>query len=282
MKAKTKNLSIRQGSLSFVLSLFLGIPLFGQNVVFDAVSRATSDVAEIRKRAEEGDAVAQVRFGDILTTHMRHADALQWYLKAAMQGNDAGEFHVGRTLLNGARGNPSDQNVQADPVQGLRWTFMSATNHNRDACWDMSNALQKGLGTDVDLVAAYAWLELSVEIGMRGIGSRVELNELAIKMSTAQVERAEMLAARFRVGLWEYPITRIIADGDGRLKLNGITISASQSLALINGQAVAEGETISVKLKPRFLDVKCIKIGKDSVTISIARENQPRTLRLKE
>lgn len=165
MKTQATNLLIRHGRLGFVLSLFLGIPLFGQNVVLDAVTRATSDVAEIRRRAEGGDAEAQVRFGDILSTHVRHADALQWYLKAAMQGNDAGEFHVGRTLLNGAYGNPSDQNVSADPVQGLRWTFMSATNHNRDACWDMSNALQKGLGTDVDLVAAYAWLELNAESG---------------------------------------------------------------------------------------------------------------------
>ena len=117
---------------------------------------------------------------------------------------------------------------------------------------------------------------------MRGYVSHVELNELALKMSTAQVERAEMLAERFKAGLWEYPVTRIIADGDARLKLNGITIGANKSLALINGQAVAEGESINVHLKLRSLEVNCIKIEKDSVSFSIEGENQPRTLRLKQ
>jgi hypothetical protein len=271
---------IRKSGFLLLLVPLLGVPVSGQNPLFDALARANSDVAEIRKRAEAGDAAAQVAFADILTTHSRHADALSWYLKAAARGNVAGQFHVGRTLLNGAFGDPSDQTVHADPVEGLRWTYMAATNHNRDASWDMSHALQRGMGTSVDVVAAYAWLELHFESSPGGYGSRGELNELALKMTTAEVDRALGLSAQFKDNRWQFPVTRVIPKDNSRLKLNGIITNGKESLAIINGKAVSEEETIHLDLKPGALNLKCLKIENDSVLISIEGEGQPRVLRL--
>jgi hypothetical protein len=270
-------LLFRKECLGFVLGLLMAIHARGQNLIYDAMARAGSDYAEIRKRAEAGDATAQVAFGDILTGKLRHADALLWYRKAADQGNVYGQFHVGRTLLHGALGNPADQSVKADPVQGLGWAFMAATNRIPAACWDMSFALQRGVGTDVDLISAYAWLEFSS--GVIG-GNRIELNELALKMTTAEVERAKILSSRFKAGYWQFPVIRIIPEGDPRLKLNGITISARQRSANINGQTVLEGETVTLALKPGRLNVTCLKAGNDSVTISVKGEARPRILRL--
>jgi len=144
---------------ALLLALSLAIPARGQDV-FSALTMGRRDVAEIRKKAETGDAAAQVDFGDVLVSHLRPADALSWYRKAAAQSNVLGEFNVGKMLLFGAGGYPADQAVHADPVHGLRWTFMAATNHNFYAYQNMSRALREGIGTSIDLVAAYAWLQV--------------------------------------------------------------------------------------------------------------------------
>lgn len=268
-------------NLILLLTVFVEISVSGQNTISGALTAASSDVAETRRKAEAGDADAQVAFGNILTSHWRHADALLWYRRAAIQGNPAGQARLGRTLLYGALGNPNDQTVQAEPLHGLRWTFMAATNHDQGACWDMSNALQRGLGTDVDLIAAYAWLKLSSESWPGGAGDRIELNDLALKMNTADVQRAQILASQFRAGQWQLPVARIVPDGDSRLKLTGITaIGPKNSFAVISGKVVSEGELATIPLKPIPLRLKCLRISMDSVLILVDGEDRPRLLRL--
>jgi hypothetical protein len=52
--------------------------------------------------------------------------------------------------------------------------------------------------------------------------------------------------------------------------------------AVINGKTLGEGESASISLKPDSLTltVRCIKIDKDSASILIEGEDQPRLLRL--
>jgi TPR repeat protein len=59
------------------------------------------DVAAPKRKAEAGDAAAQVALGDTLASHSRASEALQWYRKAAVQSNAGGEYHVGHMLLFG-------------------------------------------------------------------------------------------------------------------------------------------------------------------------------------
>ncbi len=237
------------------------------------------DMAAIKQKADAGDAAAQVVLGTFLARYFLATEALEWYSKAAAQGNVQGQYTLGHILLFGNSGTDLPP-VRANPAEGIRWTFRAATNFHGTACWDMAKALRQGLGTSTNLVAAYAWLKLFSETAEGSVLGRVEMNELALKMDTASLQQAMNLVAQFKAGNWQAPPARAIADGDPRLKLNGITFG-TQHFALINGKTLAEGESATIPVKPLALTLKCLRIEKDSVLISVEGEDQPRLLRLK-
>jgi hypothetical protein len=158
---------------------------------------------------------------------------------------------------------------------------MAAMNLYPQACRNMARALSEGYGIRTNLVEACAWLKLFSGTIPGSIVGRVELNELAVKMDTDALGRAEALAAEFRAGKWHPPVARAIPEGDPRLKLGGITFGGKRSLALINGKTLGEGESASVSIKPGTLTIKCLKIEKESVLISVEGEDSPRLLHLR-
>ncbi len=263
----------------FVLTGCAALAAMAQPAFLDIMARESSDFAEIRRHAEAGDAAAEVRLGEILASRLRFVDAMAWFRKAADQGNIEGQFHAGNMLLRGAYGG-SGQIIKASPAEALPWTFKAATRGHAGACGDMSYAYQNAAGVDRDLVSGYAWLQLCGDLSPGMNPRRYDLNELALRMSTADVDRAKALAAKFKSGQWQFPVLRAIPNGDPRLKLNGITISSRKSLAIINGQTVSEGETFTINLKPDKFSVKCLKIDTNSVLIMLEEESQPRELKL--
>ncbi len=76
-------------------------------------------------------------------------------------------------------------------------------------------------------------------------------------------------------------VIRTIPEGDPRLKLNGITLSAKTPLAVINGKTLAAGESAHVPAKPQSLGIKCLKIQTNSVTVLVDGEQTTRILQLK-
>jgi hypothetical protein len=235
------------------------------------------DVAQIKQRAQAGDA-AQVALGDCLASSFHASEALRWYKKAAAQGNLEGEFHLGQMLLFGAPGIPANLSVQPDPTEGIRWTFVAATNYHPYACWNMGKALSQGLGVSTNLIAAYAWLRLFSETTPGSIVGRVQMNELALKLDVSSLQEAQKLAGEFKAGRWQAPIIRSIPEGDPRLKLNGITFGGKIPLAVINGKTLSEGETAKIAIKPATMNIKCLKIDKDAVTIAVEGEDIPRRI----
>jgi hypothetical protein len=262
-------------------ALFLGLSTQAQNPLGGIMTMGFRDVAAIKQQAEAGDAAAQVTLGDSLASGLHASDALQWYRKAAAQGNVEGEYHVGQMLLFGAPGVPNSATVVSNPTEGIRWTFQAATNFHPYACWNMGKALRQGLGTSTNWVAAYAWLSLFSETSAGSILGRVEMNELALKLPTAELQRAQNLAAQFKAGHWQSPIVRAIPEGDSRLKLGGINFGTKNPLAVINGKTLSERESAKIPVKPGFLAITCLKIEQDSVLITVEGEDQPRLLRLK-
>jgi type II secretory pathway component PulC len=107
------------------------------------------------------------------------------------------------------------------------------------------------------------------------------MNELALKLDTTSLQQAQNLAARFKAGDWQAPVVRSIPEGDARLKLNGITFGGRTPMAVINGKTLSEGESAKLRIEPRNLNIKCLKIEKDSVVVAIEGEDAPRLLRLK-
>lgn len=279
MTAPPRNSRRLASSLVVFLVLFFAIRMLAQGPLTRMLTNMMGDTAALKQNAEAGDAGAQVSFGDILSFHRRQTEALSWYRKAAAQGNTDAAYRIGQMLLFGAAGDSTNL-VRANPAEGLRWTFMAATNLNTSAYYSMSKALQQGLGTSPDPVAAYAWLILLSETPTSTLLARGEMNEMALKMSTADIHRAQNLAGEFKGRRWQMPVTRVIPDGDPRLKLTGVAFGMKTPVAVINGKTLEEGASAKISLKPSTLNIKCLKIEKDSVSISIEGEDQPRVLRL--
>jgi hypothetical protein len=53
------------------------------------------------------------------------------------------------------------------------------------------------------------------------------------------------------------------------------------ALAVINGRTLSEGESGSVSVRPGTLTIKCLKIEKESVLITVEGEDTPRLLHLR-
>ena len=265
--------------LAALSCIFIASAGLAQGPLRGTLTMGFGDVAAIKQKAEAGDAGAQVALGDSLASRFHSTEALDWYRKAAVQENVQGEYHVGQMLLFGAPGIPNQLTVKPNPTEGLRWTFMAATNFYPHACWNMGRAFRQGLGTDTNLIEAYAWLKLFSETTAGSVVGRVEMNEIALKLNGDALRQAQELAAQFKAGNWQLPVAREIPEGDPRLKLNGVTLGKTP-LAVINGKSLAEGESTRIPLKPAALNIKCLKIRSDSVLISIEGENTPRLLRL--
>lgn len=74
---------------------------------------------------------------------------------------------------------PHNLSVRPNQTEGIRWTFMAATNFHASACWNTGKALRQGLGASTNLVAAYAWLSLFANTTPGSIVGRSQVNDLA-------------------------------------------------------------------------------------------------------
>lgn len=261
------------------LSFLVASSVFAQNPLNETIKMGYSDVAATKQKAEAGDPQAQLSLADTLSHNFKKAEALQWYRKAAEQGLVEAKSRLGEILLFGDFGIPASENVQANPSEGIRWTFEAAKNFNAKACLNMSKALQNGVGVSTNLIEAYAWLQLYAE--REPILGRTWLNQLALKLDTQSIQEAQTQVAEFKSGHWPAISPRKIPEGDPRLKLEGIMFGSKVALAIINGRTLAEGESADILLKKDTLKIKCVQIKQDSVLVAIVGEDQPRWLRLK-
>jgi hypothetical protein len=262
-----------------VVTIFLACNVWAQDRAAGTLTVGMGDIAAIRQKAEAGDAAAQVSLGNSLVSQFHAVDGMPWFRKAAEQGSAEGQYQLGQMLLFGAVGIPKEQMVKPSPVEGLRFTFMAATNFHAMACRNMAKALQQGLGTSTNLVESYAWLKLSADMPPGSIVSRVEMNQLALKLTSADLKRGEELFARFMARQWQPPVVRTVPEGDSRLKLSGITVGTTP-LAIINGKSFAAGESADVSISNGRLRLKCVSIEQNKVVVQLAGEEVPRTLTL--
>jgi len=78
---------------------------------------------------------------------LRSREAFAWCSKAAAQRNAEAQYCVGNILLFGRYGIPADQAVKPNIPDGIRWTYMAATNGNTQAYFNMAKVLSEGRGT---------------------------------------------------------------------------------------------------------------------------------------
>jgi hypothetical protein len=287
--------------LSAVVLVAPRIP--AQDFFQHALTSGYEDMAEIKRKAEAGDASAQHKMANTLDSQAHSADALQWYIKAARQGDGKAFYRVGQMLLYGAGGIPQTQTVPANPAEGIRVIFRAATNGYHEAAHDMYRAYKEGRGVAKDVIQAYAWLQLYVDTAPPSFlpaPGRSELNGLAMEVDVATSQEGKRLAALYRSGRWPELVVQASPDPKPALvaaapkttatpvpsapskpapvlKVNSIAMGQNPT-AMINGKLLGVGETVTISTKTESYTLKCLRINNDSVLVSIEGETEPRQL----
>lgn len=237
------------------------------------------NIAITKERAERGDVRSQVELADLLSANQMPGQAVEWYRKAAEQGDLRGKYRLGEMLLFGVNDAADpQQRVIASPGEGLRWTFEAATNYHSEACHNMAKALENGAGVNGNLVEAYAWLEVYAR--SNAPVARAEMDRLALRMELREIREAHTVAVVFLSGRWPELALRKASESVTGLKLNGITVGPV-SMAIINGRTIEEGDSADIPGKEGTTRVNCLKIEPTSVRIVVQGEAEPRTLTLR-
>jgi hypothetical protein len=207
----------------------------------------------------------------------RYADALQCYRKAAREGPE-GAMQVGQLLLFGKESTELGQSVPPDTSEGIQWTFWAATNRNAQACRNLANAFELGIGVKTNLVYAYVWQRVAKEADQTS--SMESLDRLASQLDAQEISAAQELAKHYYGGAWPVCPVRKVVRGDARLTLNGTTAGGRAPLAVINNRSIAEGETGEIITPKGPLAVTCVEVSASSVLIEVAGENEAHLLEL--
>lgn len=98
--------------------------------------------------AKQGYAPAQVRLGEILDASEYDKEAVDWYRKAAEQGDAAGEYSVGHMYITG-------EGVEKNAEKALYWLRRAAEKDYLIAVRSLAQAYRRGgMGLAIDLEQA--------------------------------------------------------------------------------------------------------------------------------
>jgi len=214
--------------------------------------------------------------GENFRSQGKLTEALWAYRQAAKTGNASGAFAAGELLLLRGQGQSGRERV-LDLSEGLGYLFCAATNRHPQACADLANALQKGIGVHSNLVCAYAWLKLAAKYDR---SFEPDLDQLVTRLEPGDVLQAQKMAGQYLSGHWPDAVAHSITQGDSRLAIQGLSVRGNESLIILNGETLTVGERInvvSVKKSPGHpagekLPVSCYEIGADYALVAVAGE----------
>jgi TPR repeat protein len=118
-------------------------------------------MAEIRARAEKGDAQSQSALGEAfhfgtLGVTKNYAEAVKWYRKAAEQNLAEAQFNLGSCYAYG-------QGVTKDEVEALKWFRKAAEQNLAEAQFNLGICYAYGQGVTKDEVEALKWFRKAAE-----------------------------------------------------------------------------------------------------------------------
>ena len=124
---------------------------------------SSSDIAELLKKANSGDASAQFETGRAYETgngvRENPEQAALWYRKAAEQGSPKAQNSLGVLYWSG-------NGVERDKKEAVQWYRKAARQGDANAMFNIGAAYYNGEGVEtVNDTLAYAWFVLSSEAG---------------------------------------------------------------------------------------------------------------------
>ena len=148
----------------------------------------------LRKAAEQGDAIAQYFLGRAYQNGegvpQDYLQAANWFRKSAEQGNDSAQTTLGRAYRNG-------EGVPQDYVQAAQWFRKAAEQGADTAQTALGLAYMDGEGVPQDFVLGYAWLNIAASQFPLARSAR---DTAAERLSPTQLAEAQRLSSNWRKG----------------------------------------------------------------------------------
>lgn len=190
-------------SLRFNIALVLAIVCLTSSACADiepAVDTSENNRAEyeaaakaLRKSAEEGDASAQFRLGQLYDegtgVPQDYRRAMEWFEKAAKQGHVGAQVNLGTLYLRGEGAPQSDQ-------MALFWFSQAAERGHALAFAKLGWMSAQGRGVLQDFIQAHKWYNLAAANGHKKAAEYREA--LAEQMTPAQIAEAQRLAREWK------------------------------------------------------------------------------------
>ena len=145
----------------------------------------------LRKTAEQGNAQAQYRLGEMYDSGegvaADDAEAVKWYRKAAEQGHPGAQWQLGYKYEYGS-------GVAVDNVESIKWFRKAAEQGHGIAQFELAMRYNTGKGTAKDSVEAYKWVLLAET---NGIAVTAYKDLLEKEMTPEQIGEAQKQADAF-------------------------------------------------------------------------------------
>ena len=150
-----------------------------------------------REAAEQGNVAAQFNLGVIYSdgkgVPQDFTQAIPWYRRAAEQGSSAAQFNLGVMYDNG-RGVPQDYR------EAFRWYRAAAEQGNAAAQHNLGLMYDNGQGVLQDYIQAHMWYNLATS-SLSGQDREIpsgNRDTVANKMTSEQIAEAQRLAREWR------------------------------------------------------------------------------------
>ena len=123
-------------------------------------SKATDDIAKLKRNAEQGDAEAQYDLGTLYLTGYKdikknHEEALKWIKKAAMQGYAKAQHSIGVHCVC----------YEGNYEEAVKWFRKAASQGYAAGQYELGVCYYKGTGVDEDEDEAVRWLRKAAAQG---------------------------------------------------------------------------------------------------------------------
>lgn len=150
-----------------------------------ALAAESAEFEDLKRKAEEGDANAQLLLGKQYFIRAEGIEGAKWYRRAAEQGNADAQNMLG-VIYGDGRG------VKRDKAESLKWFLRAAAQGHVIAQENLGMIYMEGEGVPRDFVESFAWFSIAGDSASYPV--KKWLQQLRAKMTSEQIAEATKLA----------------------------------------------------------------------------------------
>lgn len=180
----------------FLTAVFAGQGFFSA-VEAEGAPQKNEPVSVLRKKAENGDAEAQLSLGVSYDkgegVPQNYAEAAKWYRKAAEQGHVIAQYNLGDMYYEGA-------GVPRNYAEAAKWFRRAADQGDPYAQYDLGSMYEEGKGVSRSYEKAYIWFTLAADFSMGELQEDLEdaIYRVMKKLSRNQLMDADRIIRDWR------------------------------------------------------------------------------------